>query len=196
MESHLKVKVVSLTAEMSYIRWQEQKWKKRARRLRKVLKEVPSESVPKVIDSCEKNFWSLRYHRKGLKSDARHTLLAYGFMRGVPYSKMEHICYGVLKGYGSTEPHWDRIGQMVERFSKDEPSPQAIMQRFALWIEEAKAWYAGNEARIPALQKDRLDLKVQRANDPKYQMDRLAKRMEARYEGLRLAGLNNIVLRN
>ncbi len=139
MKSHLKVKVCSLSAEMTIIRKQEQKWKDRARRAREKLKGV---------EYAEANFWSLRYHRAGLKFEARATHLAYGFMRCIPYSAMERICYGPLKGFGSTEPNWAKIEEMVDRFSKDEPDPQGTKQRFAEWLADAKLWYEDNPKRI------------------------------------------------
>ncbi len=146
MKSHLKVKVFSLAAEMTYIRKQEEKWKERARAAR-----------AKGRDSAyhEANFWSQRYHRQNLKSEARATHLAYGFLRGNPYSAMEPICYGGLKGYGSSEPAWSTIEGMVERFTKDEPNPQGTMQKFAEWLSDAKLWFEGNPERIEKLNQER-----------------------------------------
>jgi hypothetical protein len=79
MKSHLKVKVVSLSAEMTYIRRQEEKWKTRARLAR----------VDSHVKYGEDNFWSLRRHRWDLKVHSRITHLAYGFMKGVPYSNRD-----------------------------------------------------------------------------------------------------------
>lgn len=141
MRSHLKVKVFALAAEMTYIRRQEQKWKDRARFARQKQKS-------NSVEYAEKNFWSQRSHRSGLKLEARNTHLAYGYMKGVPYAKMEHVCYGPLKGWGSSEPNWAAIEAMVERFSKDEDNPQDAMQKFAEWLAEAKTWYEGNLDRI------------------------------------------------
>src|ERR1700676_2122399 len=78
-------------------------------------------------------------------------------MRLVPYSKMENICYGPIKGYGSLEPDWGYIAFMVERFSKDETDPRGIMQRFSEWLSEAKEWYKGNPERIKAFRQSRVD---------------------------------------
>ena len=147
MKSHLKVKVVSLSSEMMYIRKQEARWKNKARYARK---RVQVTSDPKVL-YAEQNFWSLNRHRYDLKVEARLTHLSYGFLKGIPYSVMEPICYGVLPGYGSYEPNWKGIEGTVERFSKDEPDPQGTMQRFAEWLADAKVWYEGNKERIPAM---------------------------------------------
>lgn len=149
MKTHLKVKVVSLAAEMTYIRRQELKWKKRAK-----LGRLNADKNVSVV-YAEKAFWSLRGHRNGLKVTARHSHLAYGALRGVPYSAMEVICYGALKGYGSSEPNWAAIEAMVERFAKDEDDTQGTMQKFAEWLADAKKWYEGNTDRIELLNKAR-----------------------------------------
>lgn len=154
MKSHLKVKVFSLSTEMTYIRRQEEKWKNKARYARqkaadfaKTMQAVHVEAQ-NATNYCEANFWSQRGHRDKLKIEARTTHLAYGCMRGTPYFSMEKICYGPLKGHGGYEPYWNNIMDMVERFSKDEPNAQEIMQRAAEWLAEAKVWYEGNEKRI------------------------------------------------
>lgn len=141
MRSHLQVKVFSLTAEMTYIRKQEERWKTRARKARE-------KGRHQFVEYAESNFWSQRYHRTALKGQARTAHLAYGFMRKQPYQAMEPICYGPLKGFGSSEPNWSAIEATVERFSKDELDPQGIMQRYAEWLADAKIWYEGNVKRI------------------------------------------------
>lgn len=150
MRLHLKVKVFSLSAEMTYIRRQEEKWKTRARWARAKQKSTS-------LAYAENNFWSHHWHRLGLKTEARNTHLAYGYMKGHSYATMEHMCYGPLKGYGSSEPDWAAIEAMVERFSKDETTPQDIMQKFAEWLSEAKAWYEGNPKRIKQFVATRAD---------------------------------------
>lgn len=154
MLSHLKVKVFTMSAEMTYIRRQEEKWKNRARWARKQV-EHRAEHAARV-QYAEQNFWSQRGHRSDLKYEARTTHLAYGAMKGVPYSQMEIVCYGPLKGFGGEEPNWAKISATVERFSKDEPDSQAIMQKFAEWLADAKLWYEGNPERIIALNNARL----------------------------------------
>lgn len=182
MKSHLKVKVVSLSSEMTYIRRQEEKWKNKARYNRLKQKQEPTSSRGYHLHQkyAEDNFWSLRLHRDGLKYDVRHTHLAYGALNGVPYSKMEFICYGVFKGMGSYEPDWTQIASIVERFSKDEPNAQEIMQRFAEWIEDAKKWYEGNKERIPLMQNQLAADRIKRANDDNYQFERVRRAHEHR----------------
>jgi hypothetical protein len=148
MRSHLQVKVFTLSAEMTYIRRQEEKWKTRAR---KATAQNKSVLFARSVD----NFWSLRHHRVDLKVEARSTHLAYGFLRNQTYACMEQICYGPLKGFGSYEPNWKSIEEMVERFSKDETDPQGRMQKFAEWLADAKVWYEANPQRIDLLNADR-----------------------------------------
>jgi|SRR5882724_1281901 len=163
MRSHLKVKVFTLAAEMTYIRRQEEKWKTHAKFARQKQNKAIS------LAYAERAFWSHRDHRYALKEDARSSHLAYGCMRGIPYSKMENLCYGPLKGYGSSEPNWKHIETMVEKFSKDEDSPQLFMQAFAEWLEAAKVWYEGNPERIKIWHAQQKLFYQQRAADPVYQ---------------------------
>lgn len=166
MLSHLKVKVHSLAAEMTYIRRQEEKWKNRARNARKwqqtLLLETTKAKALEKQQYAEANFWSQHWHRYELKDHARITHLAYGAMRGVPYSRMEVICYGPLKGFGGSEPQWTKIGSVVERFAKDEPNQQEIMQRFSEWLADAQKWYEGNPERIIAMNNARLAIAATR----------------------------------
>jgi hypothetical protein len=153
MRSHLKVKVFTLSSEMTYIRRQEEKWKTKARINRQKLAKITTigpdrDKTNQRVIYCESNFWSQYWHRLDLKYQARHAHLAYGCIKGVPYSKMENICYGPMKGYGGYEPKWEDVSSMVERFAKDEPNQQEINQRAAEWITDAKAWYSGNKDRI------------------------------------------------
>jgi len=90
-------------------------------------------------------------------------------MRGVAYSQMEVMCYGPLKGYGSSEPDWKSIESMIERFSKDETAPQEWMQKYAEWFAAAKVWYEGNTERIKAWQAQCTQIHQARLADPEYQ---------------------------
>jgi hypothetical protein len=135
MKSHLKVKVFSLSSEMTYIRKQEEKWKNKARLARQRQEIATSSDIKNraIISQnyAETNFWSQRHHRSDLKRVARTTHLAYGAMRGVPYSRMEQITYGGIKGFNTSIPDWENIAETVERFSRDEPNKSEIMQRFS-----------------------------------------------------------------
>jgi hypothetical protein len=92
---------------------------------------------------------------------------------------MEPLCYGVFKGYGTTEPDWKAIEEMVARFAKDETNPQDYMQRYAEWLAEALKWYEGNKLRIPAVLADRAAEHARQANDPAYQQAELERHMIA-----------------
>jgi hypothetical protein len=174
MLSHLKVKVHTLSHEMTYIRRQEEKWKTRARRARERQRFL---SDPVLVDTAtqqslyaEANFWSQRRHRYGLKDEARTTHLAYGSMRGRSYAKMENICYGPLKGMGGSEPDWAAIESTVERFSTGEFQPkQDYMQKFAEWLADAKVWYAGNKERIKQIGIATATIRLRNSEDPDYQ---------------------------
>lgn len=159
MKSHLQVKVFSMAAEMSYIRRKENQWKAKARYARQRQQALSDREKKETAASsqtyAENAFWSLRFHRDGMKAEARTSHLAYGFMKGRSYQRMEHICYGVIKGYGSSEPDWKAIESMVGRFTKDETSPQNWMQLFTQWLEAAKVWYEGNKGRIEAFNRGR-----------------------------------------
>lgn len=163
MKSHLKVKVCSLSMEMTYIRRLEEKWKTKARIARQKAKDTSYH---------ESNFWSLRHHRNDLKVAARTTHLAYGAMRGVPYSKMEFISLACIKGYNRAEPDWAGIEATVDRFSKDEPNQQDIMQKFAEWVSDAKAWYEANPQRIEKARDVRKTIYEAQRNNPEYQREK------------------------
>lgn len=180
MKSHLKVKVFSLSAEMTYIRRQEEKWKSKARAARQKQKD-------NAVSYCMENFWSQQYHRRNLKSEARSTHLAYGAMRGIPYSAMERICYGPLKGYGRSAPTWGDIQDMVERFSKDEPNQQEIMQRFSEWLDDAKKWYEGNPERIKHMQEQARFVREANLNDPAWVAARAEANAKAKEAGIAAA---------
>lgn len=167
MKSHLKVKVFALTNEMTYIRRQEEKWKTKARYARKKQEDHAKQTAR--VQYAEGNFWTQRWHRLELKVEARITHLAYGCIYKVPYAKMENICYGGLKGYDSTEPDWQKIESMVERFTKDEPHPQTYMQAFGEWLADAKKWYELNPDRISAALADRKAEYERKRSDPNYQ---------------------------
>lgn len=95
---YLKVKIKSLTAEAKIIRSEERK-NKRARA-------------------------GLSGHRRGIvRTAARHTLLAYGFIRGRKYSDME----AKRQHY----PNWIIIWRMVEKYGVqwDEEDIQSYRKR-------------------------------------------------------------------
>lgn len=191
MRSHLKVKVFSLAAEMSFIRRQELKWKDKARaaRQREKINSNPEikERAAGAVTYCENNFWSQRNHRDHMKADARWSHLAYGFMKGRSYSQMEYICYGDVKGFGSTAPNWGRIEEIVAKFSQDEPELPAIMQKFSEWKADALVWYDDNPSRITRVNLARETIRAGIANNAEYQAARKADHENAKAYGLQAA---------
>lgn len=79
----LKVKLKSLTAEAQIIRFEE--------------KRNPDWSG------------SLAFHRRTVvRREARHTLLAYAFLKGTPYLAVEPKCH--------TKPDWTKVEKMVIKY--------------------------------------------------------------------------------
>lgn len=69
----------------------------------------------KIIRHAEQKHSSLRAgladHRRGVvRDEARLTLLAYGFLRGTPYLKIESKC--------ELAPDWSRVLKMVQRYGR------------------------------------------------------------------------------
>jgi hypothetical protein len=80
---YLKVKIKSLAAEAKIIRTEERKNKKARQGL-------------------------AEHRRTVVRNEARHSLLAYGFLRGKTYHQLETKCH--------QEPNWDKVGRMVEKY--------------------------------------------------------------------------------
>ena len=82
---YLKVKIKSLADEAKIIRTEEKK-----------------------TDDPEK-YWGLILHRTGtVRREARHTLLAYGFLRGKKYHQIENKC--------DYPPSWEKVEKMVQKY--------------------------------------------------------------------------------
>lgn len=81
----LKVKIKSLAAEAKIIRREEHKNKK----LRHLLAE---------------------HRREVVRFEARHTLLAYGFLRGRSYKDLEPKSH--------VAPTWSKVKSMIERYGR------------------------------------------------------------------------------
>lgn len=51
----------------------------------------------------------LALHRKGIvRNEARHTCLAYGFLRGLEYRQMEHKAF--------VAPDWKKVRRMIDKY--------------------------------------------------------------------------------
>lgn len=102
--SHLKIKLKSLAAESKIIRSEEKKH----------------------YDTTKAGAWtgarsSLYLHRIGIvRSTARVALLAYGFLRGIDYAKLERNT--------KVAPPWAEVREHVQRFGvKRQPDESAEM---------------------------------------------------------------------
>lgn len=80
--------------------------------LRVKLKSLAEEA--RIIRREELRSWGqlrteLHLHRvKEVRSEARHTHLAYGFIRGLPLDRIE--------AKSETPPNWERVRKMVKRY--------------------------------------------------------------------------------
>jgi hypothetical protein len=124
---YLKVKIKSLAEE--------------ARIIRKETKRARSYTIKKGLDD----------HRKGaVRYEARHTHLAYGFLRGREYYQIEHTA--------RTTPNWDKVRKMVKSYGVHYPAEQFIrykdaqkhleetLERFDLWVKAANEQLQKKEA--------------------------------------------------
>jgi hypothetical protein len=93
----LKVKIKSLAEEARIIRFEERK------------------SWGQLRDQ-------LAIHRKGVvRREARHSLLAYGYLRGRTYQAMEASRH--------TEPNWDSVERLIKKYG-------TLKQPLKEWINE------------------------------------------------------------
>ena len=108
--TELRVKIKSLAAEARIIVHEEQRVRRRIA----------------VDPRAAATFQSLRDHRRAVVgSAARRSLLAYGFLRGLPYARIEPP--------NSSAPDWDAVWREAQRFG----GPEELTERWALWRKEA-----------------------------------------------------------
>lgn len=119
----LKCKIGSLASEARFIRTNEQRLIRRARRQRaKGLADATSMS----------NYQSIKSHRcMVVRREARYSQLAYAFLRGVPYKTVEVYCRP------DNLPKWSAVEAIAARFAGG-MRPQDIKQQFAEWISDDK----------------------------------------------------------
>ncbi len=113
----LKVKIKSLAAESRIIR-----------------KETKKASQKSIKDG-------LYLHRIWVvRTEARSTYLAYGFLRGREYNQIERIAH--------IEPDWKRVLQMVSKYCVHKPwyslggqakkDKEVILERFDQWVKQGE----------------------------------------------------------
>jgi hypothetical protein len=105
---HLKIKIKSLAEEARIIRHEARKIDK------KILDREQAGRIKQDLND----------HRTGIvREEARHSLLAYGLIRDVPYPVMEKKC--------NEAPNWSKIEKMAFRFG-------ATKVEIAVWMALAK----------------------------------------------------------
>lgn len=115
MKTHLKIKILTLADEAKHIKRHEQRWK-----------QVKREGIPHPL------FFDLQGHRKyEVRPECRCALLAYGFLRGRDYRKIENKCH--------EPPDWNNVVKIILRFSNI-ASDKAPAERYLLMKDEIKLW--------------------------------------------------------
>lgn len=146
----LKVKIKSLAAETRMIRLEERKAK--GKRMAKSKWKAGEERVrdPKYLVirfRDDAKYKSLRDHRLEVVSvEARLSLLAYGYLRGVPYAAMEkrpkdkygHAC---RSGKAWVEPDWKKVLSMVVRFGSLPGAKDKTADEWNAAMCELTAWH-------------------------------------------------------
>jgi hypothetical protein len=126
VKAFLKIKVVSLGAEIRLIRNDVRKWKHRRNR--------------------DASFWGLKQHADWLAPKARHALIAYGFLNGKSYAEVENRCHRV------GVPNWTRVEANLKYSGNSFPLTDAEKEeqsaRFKVWVEEAKAYIASQTVQL------------------------------------------------
>jgi hypothetical protein len=128
---HLKIKIQSLAAEARIIRSEEKQQKRRRRWC--------AAHTPEKYSEANDAFWSLRKHRHGVVgTEARVSLLAYGFLRGVAYATME------ASVNHKNHPDFGRVENLATRFGG------AVFSKTAweVWLLAAKAHLEGDAGAV------------------------------------------------
>lgn len=150
MKAYLKIKIKSLAAEATMIHREERKHnpghraRVRARRLLDGKTRLEANELAnmdyhrsrafrllknKPTDAAMATFWGLRHHRiHDVRGESRSSHVAYGFLRGLPYCKIE--------ANTKTAPDWARVEALIKKYGEDDPRDR--MQRFSEWKESAE----------------------------------------------------------
>lgn len=107
---------------------------------------VPKENAQEIVDEAFLKYWNLyEHHVKKLRVQARISHLAYGFLRGVPYSAMEqstHDSAGFFEDFTKDmavreKKTFDHVKREAKKFS--EFNDNDFAQKWAEWYDEAWA---------------------------------------------------------
>lgn len=120
--SGLRVRIKELAQEARYIRFEENKIKSKHKIQMTFYGYVDGQYIRRDNDDKSKEFLKLRTHRtQNVRQAARAAQLAYGFLRDVPYRKIESTTKPPV-GYWE-EKTWKEITNEIKRlatkFSKD-----------------------------------------------------------------------------
>lgn len=118
MSPELKIKIKTLASEATYIRTEERKALKSSRWCKEHQQAKESETQAGLRERLH------RHRVATVRPEARHSLLAYGFLRGRAYEKMES---SVRKG---NKPDFPRIGRMLKRVCD---ADKDTMAEFKAW---------------------------------------------------------------
>lgn len=123
MRQYVKVKCVSLADEAKLIA----KYEKQRLRSAAVAR---AQGKKERADYHFANYWGMHEHRVvDIRKEARIANVAYGYMNGHPYNKIERNSY--------TQPNWDRIRELVRLYGEGEMD--AKMAAYDKWELEALA---------------------------------------------------------
>lgn len=106
-KTHLKIKIHTLADEARHIRREEQKLRKQ----QKWAKDTGNTQTWADVHGARMD---LADHRRGIvRSATRECLLAYGYLRGMPYKRIEASCRP------GNEPDSKAIAKIIKRFGGD-----------------------------------------------------------------------------
>lgn len=128
----LKVKIKSLGEEQRIISREEQAALKRGRFGTK------HGGMPGDVYDAYQTHNGLRFHRLGIKPEIRAALLAYGFLRGVPYRCIENAPRYLKAPYSKVGPNWKRVSELLVKYG---PSSEIKSKdRYADALKLLEAW--------------------------------------------------------
>lgn len=124
----LKIKAKSLGAEARIIRQEEA----RALRIAKKLAKSKHPHAAAFLEKARAQYHSLKDHRMvDVRSEARATNLARGFLRGIPYVRVEQRVFAF-----NQPSQWDKVRAMVRKYTN---ASNAYMDELESWIVTGEA---------------------------------------------------------
>ena len=132
MNTKLKIKIKSLAAESTIIRTEELKIRNAARKMADYSDGVAA--TKRLRDTLR----SIHDHRVGiLRRHARENQLAYGFLRGRTYQRLENTT--------KSTPYFEGVYKVVRRFSDaSEGGNNELENRFDEWVSTAEKYIKHN----------------------------------------------------